>query len=84
METHLTLPDNDNPRVSRGIPTALTTGQAATYTGLAAPTLEKLRCSGGGPPFIRYSRRAVRYRLADLDVWMAARLVGSTSQQIAA
>ncbi len=62
----------------------LNTAEAAKYTGLSTATLEKLRCAGGGPRFISYSRRAVRYRLADLDEWMAARTVGSTSERRAA
>lgn len=78
---------NDNaPAGDRGRDTHLVvnTVEASRYTGLAAATLEKLRCNGGGPPFISYSRRAVRYRVADLDDWMAAHTVGNTSQRRAA
>jgi hypothetical protein len=39
----------------------------------AAPTLETLRCRGGGPIFHRYGRRIV-YRWADLLRWAEARL----------
>jgi predicted DNA-binding transcriptional regulator AlpA len=63
---------------------ALNTKQAATYTGLSVATLEKLRCYGGGPRFVSYSRRAVRYRIADLEEWMADRTVANTSQTKAA
>lgn len=62
-----------------GLAPALDTPQAARYTGLAEKTLEGLRCRGGGPRFVRYSRKAVRYRIADLDEWMNARAVASTS-----
>ncbi|WP_260600437.1 helix-turn-helix transcriptional regulator [Sphingomonas endolithica] len=62
------------------LPAALNTEQASRYTGLATATLEKLRCTGGGPPFVSYSRRAIRYRLADLDAWMTARTRCSTSE----
>ncbi|RZF59076.1 DNA-binding protein [Sphingomonas populi] len=61
----------------------LTTESASTYTGLAASTLEKMRLTGSGPQFLKLGR-AVRYRVADLDAWMAARVVSSTSQSIAA
>ena len=71
-----TLPD--------GVPPALNTEQASIYTGLAAATLEGLRCRGGGPRFVRYGRKAVRYLVRDLDEWMAARTVDSTSETIAA
>ena len=57
----------------------LNTKQAAHYIGLAKSTLEKARLYGGGPPFVRVTSRAIRYRVQDLDAWMHARLVDSTS-----
>jgi len=75
--TELARHDGDLPS---GLSGALSTPQAATYTGLAAATLEGLRCRGGGPQFIRYGRKAVRYRVADLDAWIAERTVASTSE----
>ena len=44
----------------------LTVVQAATYLGLAVSTLNKWRCHGGGPVFVKLGR-AVRYRQEDLD-----------------
>ena len=67
-----------------GLNPALNTGQASIYTGLAEPTLEGLRSRGGGPRFVRYGRKAVRYLITDLDEWMAKRTVASTSEAIAA
>lgn len=56
----------------------LTTPQAADFLGLAAPTLESWRCRGtAGPRYVRLSKRAVRYRAADLDEWVRAHAVGS-------
>jgi len=63
-----------------GCAPALDTAQAAIYTGLAPATLEKLRCMGGGPKFVRFGRRAVRYLKADVDQWLAARTFESTSE----
>lgn len=63
-----------------GLACALSTTEAAAYTGLAPTTLEALRCKGGGPNFVRYSRKAIRYRVSDLDAWMTERIVGSTSE----
>jgi predicted DNA-binding transcriptional regulator AlpA len=63
-----------------GCQPALDTPQAAAYTGLAAAYLEKLRSVGGGPRFLKYGRRAVRYLQRDLDAWMAEHSVGSTSE----
>lgn len=67
-----------------GLTPALNTEQAAAYTGLAEKTLEGLRCRGGGPRFVRYGRKAVRYLVSDLDAWMRSRVVSSTSELRAA
>jgi predicted DNA-binding transcriptional regulator AlpA len=53
---------------------------AALYVGLSASTLNKLRCAGGGPKFLKLTRSAVRYAVADLDAWIEARRRGSTSE----
>ena len=63
---------------SIALPLVLTTRQAAEYLSLAETTLEKKRVYGGGPLFIRLGR-AVRYRLADLDAWLASCIRTSTS-----
>ncbi|QQS10735.1 MAG: DNA-binding protein [Rhodospirillales bacterium] len=54
------------------------TAGAEAIVGLSASTLEKKRCTGGGPPFVKYGK-AVRYRVADLRAWAAAHVVTSTS-----
>ncbi len=54
--------------------------EAATYLRTSTSTLAKLRVYGGGPRFARWGR-AIRYRREDLDAYMAARLVRSTSEQ---
>lgn len=56
----------------------MTVGQAATYLGLAVSTLNKWRCHGGGPVFIKMGR-AVRYRAVDLDAFMDGRRAASTT-----
>ena len=57
---------------------------AAPYVGLAVSTLQKKRTLGGGPKFIKLGR-AVRYRVADLDAWLAAQpVLSSTSEAKAA
>ena len=57
------------------------TSDAALYIHLSKPTLERMRVTGNGPPFLKLGR-AVRYRKADLDEWLASRLVRSTSQEV--
>ena len=47
--------------------------EAAQHTRLTENWLEKARCRGDGPPFIRLGARKVAYRLEDLDAWIASR-----------
>lgn len=44
--------------------------------------LQNWRHRGGGPEFVKVSARSIRYRRADLEKWIAARTVSSTSQTI--
>lgn len=53
----------------------LDTREAARYLKLKPQTLAHYRARGGGPPFIRFGIRAVRYRLTDLDKWIADNVV---------
>ena len=39
------------------------------YPFLKKNWLEKKRCTGGGPPFVRCGRK-VGYRLSDLEAWL--------------
>jgi hypothetical protein len=52
--------------------------QAAVYLNSSTSTLAKRRLYGGGPRFSRIGR-AVRYAKSDLDQFMAASTVTSTS-----
>jgi excisionase family DNA binding protein len=52
--------------------------EAARLLRLSERTLERLRLQGGGPSFVKCGR-SVRYRESDLDAWIAARVIGSTS-----
>ncbi len=44
------------------------TREASRLIGLSARTLEKYRCYGGGPIYLKIGGRVV-YRQADLEVW---------------
>jgi hypothetical protein len=59
--------------------TLLTQHDAALVLRCSERTLERLRCSGTGPPYVKTTRQ-VLYREADLEAWLAARLTTSTSQ----
>ena len=56
----------------------LSQSEAAEFLNIQPCTLEAWRQRGGfGPKFIRYSGRCVRYRLSDLQAWIAAREVNA-------
>lgn len=56
----------------------LNTLEAAGAVGLSVSTLTKLRVFGGGPAYLKIGR-AVRYRRADLETWLADKLRMNTS-----
>jgi predicted DNA-binding transcriptional regulator AlpA len=62
------------PMGARG---ALDTLEAAEYIGVARATLKKWRATGDGPPFVRMGCKVV-YRPADLDQYLADRVVGGS------
>jgi excisionase family DNA binding protein len=61
----------------------LTQRQAAELLCLSERTVERFRVSGMGPKFVRLGR-SIRYRLSDVEAWIASRVVGSTSERTAA
>jgi predicted DNA-binding transcriptional regulator AlpA len=61
--------------------TPLDTAAAADFVGLSKSTLEKLRCFGTGPKYLKLNR-AVRYRVSDLEAWLSERIVSSTSESL--
>jgi excisionase family DNA binding protein len=58
----------------------LTQDEAAEFLKLSVRTVERLRVSGTGPKFLKIFR-SVRYRPADVEAWLAARIVSSTSEE---
>ena len=53
--------------------------EAALRLGLSKSTLDKMRCSGRGPKFIRATDRAIRYDPADLQAFADERRRRSTT-----
>jgi hypothetical protein len=53
--------------------------EAANVLGYTARALQNWRLRGGGPRFVRVSRRSVRYRRRDLNAWAEQNLRESTS-----
>lgn len=58
----------------------LSVQEAAAHVGVSKSMLNKLRCFGGGPPFLKLGRRVV-YDPNDLDEWLKAHRRKSTSEQ---
>lgn len=59
----------------------LTRPEVASTFGLSKRWLEVAAVRGDGPPMIKIGR-SVRYRTGDLQEWIAARRVASTSQEV--
>lgn len=56
----------------------LDTAEAAIYVSVKSNYLERLRCNGSGPVFIKHNG-LVRYDPDDLDAWLEAGKRQSTS-----
>ena len=53
---------------------------AAAFLGYSVRALQNWRVRGGGPNFVRVSKRSVRYRRKDLIEWTDDNTVSSTSE----
>lgn len=82
-ETHAVLNPAGPTRPSReeGYDAALlTVREAADFLRCSKSYLDKLRCAGGGPEFVRLGVRKILYRRVDLLNWAKLRRFDSTSQ----
>jgi hypothetical protein len=57
----------------------LTTKQAAQFSGLSVSYLNKLRCLGGGSPFLKIGRKCI-YRRDQFEGWLGRHQHDSTSE----
>ena len=57
--------------------------QAADFLCYSVRALQNWRVRGGGPEFVKVSKRSVRYVRRDLQNWIDARKISNTSQYIA-
>ena len=60
-------------------PALLTTSEAAEYLKIKPSTLEQWRWNGRSPRFCKIGR-SCRYRIADLDAFLAERVFTSTTE----
>lgn len=58
----------------------VTEDEAAKLLRVSVRTLGRLRVDGDGPRFVRLTGRRIGYAVADLEAWIRARAVGSTSE----
>lgn len=54
--------------------TSFTPKQAAKYVGISEAALRLWRSEGKGPRHFKAGEKLIRYRRADLDSWIEARL----------
>lgn len=62
-------------------PTLLTPEEVATLLGLQPETLANWRWRGTGPPYANLGGRRVRYRLEDVERWIAEQVRSGGSAQ---
>lgn len=54
--------------------TLFNTKGAAKFLGMSPRSLEGMRVDGSGPPFVKISDRCIRYRLSDIESWLASKV----------
>lgn len=60
----------------------LTPVKAARYLGISEASLRLWRSEGKGPRHFRAGEKLVRYRRADLDAWIEARLSAPVAVEV--
>jgi len=70
-------------RLATQAPERMKGPEAAVYLGVALSTLEKMRCRGQGPRFLRLGGR-IFYRRQDLDAYLETCAVETADSRAAA
>ncbi|MDJ0390901.1 helix-turn-helix domain-containing protein [Roseomonas sp. E05] len=60
-------------------PPLLTPEDVAAQLGVSRKALERWRCTGDGPRFVRLGHKTVRYRMEDVEAFVTGRLHASTA-----
>lgn len=72
-------PTSSNQRDPDHLDRLITENDAALFLGYSVRALQNWRVRGGGPKFVRVSKRSIRYRRRDLIAWTEANLRTNTS-----
>jgi hypothetical protein len=73
--SHITQPDGALSEVPRGLaPATVDEADAGRHVGYSAGHMRNMRAQRRGPVFLRLKGR-IRYRIADLDAWLAEHVV---------
>ena len=67
--------------MSENLPRYLDTEEAAAWVGLSPKTLQRMRVTGDGPPYVKWGRRVI-YDRTDLDDWMGRRKRRFTGESV--
>ncbi|MDE2284571.1 MAG: AlpA family phage regulatory protein [Hyphomicrobiales bacterium] len=54
------------------------------WVGISAPTAQRQRSDGNGPPFVRLSARRIGYRKSAVEQWLEARTVNRVGELVSA
>ena len=76
---HMIAAGDDNPAGINIPALVLTEDEAARMLRLSARTMQRLRLDGEGPRFVKLTGRRIGYAIGDLQAWIRARSVTSTS-----
>ena len=81
------MPHEKRPRPGETGPVAdgeyLTQPETEDRYKLSGRTLERMRATGDGPPFIRVGQRRILYRVGDFEAWLAGRTHASRAAELA-
>jgi predicted DNA-binding transcriptional regulator AlpA len=64
------------------LPQSLTPIQTAKYLGISAAVLRLWRAERKGPRYFKAGEKLIRYRRADLDAWIEARLSAPAASEL--
>ncbi len=79
MENQNSLTPQDSDHLDR----LINENEAAAFLCYSVRALQNWRVRGGGPEFIKVSKRSIRYSRRDLQNWIDTRKISSTSQYLA-